>query len=344
MSGRNFRSRMMAIASRAFLYVLFAALFFPGVARAQIKQIVQPVGVIQYNVKNHQGAWISDAPSSILKLQVQLIAYQIRSRVGQNPPVDFIALEQSELKGKNGDGDVVDGDISILLKNEGLPNWTMIQSQCQFDVTQLAYSADWELVTGSNLQNPLVNSTDRAAPQNGWVSGGCRKEGRPYNIAYFNNKKTSVKVLFVITHMPHCHSHDYKACIKSWNVAQFKTDIRRVVGKTADLRRMNLIMAGDMNELGASDKGSTFDPIFSDFGPLQISTNLQTCCADSGFSNRFDRLLANSPARPASEILTRITDSKEITYPLDPGFSQRPNEEHKAIFGVVEFVPRARKR
>ena len=87
-----------------------------------------------------------------------------------------------------------------------------------------------------------------------------------------------------------------------------------------------------------------FDPIFSDFGPLQISTNLQTCCADGGFSNRFDRLLANSPARPASEILTHITDSKEITYPLDPGFSKRPNEEHKAIFGVVEFVPRARKR
>lgn len=342
MSGCHFRSRKTAIAPRAFLYVLFSTLFFPSAATAQIKQIVQPVGVIQYNVKNHQGAWISDAPGSILKLQVQLIAHQVRNRSGQNPPVDFIALEQSELKGKNADGDFVDGDISTLLRNEGLPNWTMIQSQCQFDVTQLAYSPDWELVTGPNLQNPLVNSTDGAAPQNGWVA--CRKEGRPYNIAYFNNKKTSVKVLFVITHMPHCHSHDYRSCIKSWNVAQFKTDIRRVVGKTADLRRINLIMAGDMNELGGSDKGSTFEPIFSDFGPLQISTNLETCCADSGFRNRFDRLLANSPARPVSGILTHSTDSKEITYPLDPDFSARPNEEHKAIFGVVEFAPRARKR
>ena len=336
MSGRH-------IASRAFLYAFFLSLFFPGIARAQIRQIVQPVGVIQYNVKNHQGAWISDAPSAILKLQVQLIAWQVKSRARQNPPVDFIALEQSELKGKNGDGEMVDGDISILLKNEGLSGWTMIRSECQFDVTQLAYSADWELVTGSNLQNPLVNSTGRGAPQNGWVSGGCQIEGRPYNIAYFNNKKTSVKVLFVITHMPHCHSHDYKSCIKSWNLPQFKADIRRVVGKTADLKRMNLIMAGDMNELGGSDKGATFDPIFSDFGPLQISTNLATCCADSNFSNRFDRLLANSPARPTADILTRITDTREITYPLDPNFSARPNEEHKAIFGVVEFAPRAKK-
>src|SRR6187549_7372 len=108
MSGCHFRSRKTAIAPRAFLYVLFSTLFFPGVATAQIKQIVQPVGVIQYNVKNHQGAWISDAPGSILKLQVQLIAYQVRNRAGQNPPVDFIALEQSELKGKNGDGDFID--------------------------------------------------------------------------------------------------------------------------------------------------------------------------------------------------------------------------------------------
>ena len=76
----------------------------------------------------------------------------MKSRAGQNPPVDFIALEQSELKGKNGDGEMVDGDISILLKNEGLSGWTMIRSECQFDVTQLDYSADWELVTGSNLQ------------------------------------------------------------------------------------------------------------------------------------------------------------------------------------------------
>ena len=351
MPGRRSGLGKIASAPRILLGLLVFCLFFPDVAQAQIKEILQPVGVIQYNVKNHQGGWISDAPSAILKLQVQLIAYQVRNRAKQHPPVDFIALEQSELNGKNGDGETVDGDISALLKNEGLSGWTMIQSKCEYDVTQLAYSPDWELVTGSNLQNPLVDSTARGAPQNGWVPRGCFKDeaddGRPYNIAYFNNRNTSVKVLFVITHMPHCRPHvtaqDYENCIKSWNVPQFKADIRRVVGKVADLGQIHLVMAGDMNEFGGSDEGKTFDPIFSDFGALQISTKLKTCCDNDGFGNSFDRLLANSPARPTAEILTHITQSKEISYPLDPGFSARTNEEHKAIFGVVEFASPAPK-
>ena len=116
-----------------------------------------------------------------------------------------------------------------------------------------------------------------------------------------------------------------------------------MVGKTADLKRMNLIMAGDMNELGGSDKGQNFRSDFFGLRPASDKHHLATCCADSNFSNRFDRLLANSPARPTANILTRITDTREITYPLDPNFSARPNEEHKAIFGVVEFAPRAKK-
>lgn len=336
MSGRR-------IASRAFLYLFFACVIFPDTARAQIKDIVQPVGVIEYNVKNHQGGWISRAPAAILKLQVQLIATQVKARAAQNPPVDFIALVQSSVQGKNGDGDMTDGDVSTLLNNEGLPGWTMIQSHCDVDLTQLAYSADWELVAGPN--NPLVNSTAPGAPQNGWVRNGCTKNGdqRAYNIAYFNNKKTNVKVLFVITHMPHCHGGDYAKCFKTWDTAGLQKNIRLVLGKSANPKQVHFIMAGDMNEMGASGSGATFAPAFSDFGSLQISSNLETCCANPpGYVYRFDRLLANSPARPNAEILTSIGGSQPITYPLDLNFSGN-NEEHKAIFGVVEFAPPAKK-
>ena len=45
MSGRH-------IASRAFLYAFFLSLFLPGMLEHKIRQIVRPVGVIEYNVKN----------------------------------------------------------------------------------------------------------------------------------------------------------------------------------------------------------------------------------------------------------------------------------------------------
>ena len=251
---------------------------------------------------------------------------------------------QSKLQGDNGDGDPTNGDISKLLNDEGLLNWTMIPSSCDVDVTQLAYSPDWELVAGPN--NPLAKSADPGDPQYGWVGNGCRKGGdqRAYNIAYFNNRKTSVKVLFVITHMPHCHSHNYPKCIKDWDTASLKKNIRLVLGKSVDPKQVHFIMAGDMNEMGGSDLGATFNPVFSDFGALQISTDLATCCADglTPYTYRYDRLLANSPTRPKTEILTSVGGARPITYPLDPKFSGT-NEEHKAIFGVVEFAPPAKK-
>ena len=86
---------------RRFLFVLFFGLLITDVARAQNNA----VGVIQYNVKNHQGGWIDDTPTGIIELQAQLIAYQVKARAKQSPPVDFIALEQSKLAGAKPAGD-----------------------------------------------------------------------------------------------------------------------------------------------------------------------------------------------------------------------------------------------
>ena len=74
---------------------------------------------------------------------------------------------------------------------------------------------------------------------------------------------------------------------------------------TIDHRSINLIMAGDLNELGQLDDPNVFNPFFSDFGKLQISTALPTCCYDSDpkWIHSFDRIVTNSLHSPIANIL-----------------------------------------
>ena len=55
---------------RRFLFMLFIGLLLTDIARAQITNIIQPVGVIEYNVNRYQGGWISGARLQFLNCRL----------------------------------------------------------------------------------------------------------------------------------------------------------------------------------------------------------------------------------------------------------------------------------
>jgi hypothetical protein len=272
------------------------------------------IGIIQYNVKGGQGGWTT--AHGVIDAQVRLIVDQVNAS-----SVDFIALEQaSERAGSP------DPLISVSLAKNGLPGWNTIVTACNLDATQLAFSSNWELVNDPVAQNPLLNA---ASPQRGWIVGGCeRGDGRPYNLAYFRNKKTMFKVLVVVAHFPHC-TESSANCASYWNLAKFHEDIKTVIGASS-VDGINLIAAGDFNELGDRGDPSIFEHFLPGFGKLNMSPELRTCCSDSSWVYRFDRIVTNSSNTPTSAIL------KDGSYPLNPTYSG-PSGEHKAIYGEVNF-------
>jgi hypothetical protein len=220
------------------------------------------IGIIQYNVKGGQGGWTT--VNGVLDKQVQLIANQIKTN-----GVDFITLEQASEKPGSPDP----FSISHRLDKQGLTGWNTIVSVCNKDVTQLSFSSDWRLVEVPKKGNPLLNA---AFPQRGWKAGGCEpgSDGRPYNIVYLQNK-AMLKVLLVIVHMPHCHENA-AICTSHWNLDRFHEDITMVVG-TSNTSSINLIVAGDMNELGDRGDPNIFDLIFPNFNKLHLSNPLHSC-------------------------------------------------------------------
>jgi hypothetical protein len=272
------------------------------------------VGIIQYNVKGGQGGWTK--AGGVLDTQVHLIANKIKVS-----PVDFVALEQAgEIPGAPGPL------ISSELAKNGMDGWNTIVSSCNKDATQLAFSPNWELVPQTSNVNPLQNGT---FPQRGWRIGGCEPhgDGRPYNIAYLRNKVTKLKLLIIVTHMPHCHERP-DICVAGWNRDQFIEDVRKAIS-AGDRSNANLIVVGDMNELGRLGNTSVFAPLFPDSGKLQISNSLPTCCSDSNWAYSFDRIVTNAHNAPSAEILN------DGVYPINPAF--RGHEEHKAIYAKVTF-------
>lgn len=372
-------TKVISVGGRAFLAILVFGLFFGSVARAEILDTVQNIGVVQYNVKNSQGGWLAYALPTTIDTQVKIIADRVRIGLNRKPSaqitaanatVDFISIVQSDLTVKGSSQTYI---ISELLKTkENLPGWQTINSFCDYDGTELAYSTDdWELVKDPKIVNPLVDATDHSSPQYGWgvyPKGGC--DGRPYNIAYFNNKKTGFKLLYIKAHMPHCGDYDttgnldIKTCLTRLDMSllsHLQQDILSVSGKTqGELGTVNLIMSGDMNEYGANSEygksgvGSAFAQILPGFGTFQLSTPLPTCCANSNYSQymTFDHILATTPNLVTAYILNPSTGG----YPLDPNFETRnravceraqeqhppkntacANEEHKPIFGFIQF-------
>jgi hypothetical protein len=261
------------------------------------------IGVIQYNVKGGSGGWKN--ASGVLDAQFGLIKDQIRSN-----QVDFIALEQAG--DKPGKPEPI---ISNKLAESGLKGWRTITSVCYPDTTQLAFSSSWEPAAA-----PLANG-DFPQP--------CWKHGRPYNIVLLKSKKSALQVLFVVTHMPHCEEaeHNWRGCLKSWKSDQFAKDLAKVLG-AVDYRVVNLIMAGDLNELGELDPNVVFNELLVPiFGKLQISSALNTCCSNSNWIYSYDRIVANSSRLTVPELLG--------VYPHGS-----VNEEHKAIYGTVAFSSR----
>jgi len=308
------------------------------------------VGVIEYNAKASQGGWSRTGKPPPLPLQLELIANKVKD-TSNSSPVQFIALVQAGDGGTHGctddNGKPNDFLISCALNRKGVKGWNTIISICNYDQTQLAYSPDWKLVKA------LV---DDYGTDSCWTD---RDSGRPYNIAYFQNGTSNEKLLFVIVHMPHGYPDDcqtqpcpYGGGKFAWNVPQFKTDVRSVVGAGVDLTTVRLLIAGDMNDLGNDADPKRFAPIFDDFGAVKISKQAKsppdpTCCTDNGFTTFFDRIVTNDPANePSYEVVYLTKGGKIVDYPLnkqtiipnrkDPS-KPRHNEEHKATYGVAKF-------
>ena len=308
------------------------------------------IGVIEYNAKASQGGWSMSGDPPPFPLQIELIANKIKDK--SNPsPVQFVALVQAGNGGTQGcvdkSGRPNDFLISCALDRKGLKGWNTIISVCDYDQTQLAYSSEWKLVKS------LVDDYQKD------VCWTAKSQGRPYNIAYFQNSSSKEMLLFVIVHMPHGYPDDcqsqscpYGGGKFAWNVPQLKEDVRKVVGPTVDLRNVRLLIAGDMNDLGNDADPKRFAPIFDDFGDVKISKQSRTppdptCCADNGYSTFFDRIVTNGAVEPGYEVVYLTTGNRLTTYyPLnklksipnkkDPSRPRR-NEEHKATYGVAKF-------
>jgi hypothetical protein len=319
------------------------------------------IGVIEYNAKASQGGWTLNYGDPIpLPLQIDLIANKIND--ASNPdPVQFIALVQAGDGGARNcvdkQGNVNDYLISCALAAKGLKGWTTIISACDDDQTQLAYSADWTLVANT-AQNPLVDGYQSDDPTKYkdvcWADLSPVKSdhGRPYNIAYFQHGKTGETVLFVIVHMPHGYPDDcqnnpcpYGNGKFMWDVPQFKSDVRSVVGPNVDLKKVRLLVTGDMNSLGEHADPKLFAPIFDDFGAVKVSEEVTkapdpTCCADDGYMFFFDRIVTNSSHEPSYEPIYLTEGGRRYDYPLNKKKftpSERENKEHKATYGVADF-------
>ncbi len=334
--------------------------FFTGAMALLILGLLSPwsgalagqlsIGVIEYNAKASQGGWSMSGKPPPFPLQIELIATKVRDK--SNPsPVQFVALVQAGDGGTQGcvdkNGRPNDYLISCALNRKGLQGWKTITSICDYDQTQLAYSSDWTLVKS------LVDGYQKD------VCWTARDQGRPYNIAYFQNSASNEMVLFAIVHMPHSYPDDcvtqpcpYGGGKLAWNVLQFKADVRSVVGPGVDLKTVRLIIAGDMNSLGNDADPQRFVPIFDDFGAVKISRQSEsppdpTCCANDGYTTFFDRIVTNGSVEPSYEVVY-LTKGNGLTtyYPLNklkviPNRKNpdkpKQNEEHKATYGVVKF-------
>jgi hypothetical protein len=315
-----------------------------------------PIGIIQYNAKNGnngQGGW---DPSGSLDIQMKMLVGKIKDPA--NPaPVQFITLVQAPAP-----------LISKVLAGSpyNITDWQTIIGGCQgrdrngnlyTEGVQIAYfSKDWELVPNMK-QNPLANTIK---------SDHCFDSGRPYNLAYFQQKNaTGFKVLFVLIHPPHCYDFyasgnpdDLRACIKTKGYLRkfgnFTSEVLAATGSSAaDLKNLNVVVVGDTNELGSrglTPPGKSCPPyvgtpggyelIFPDFGPIKVSqiegktcssanneTN-GTCCSNSShWQYFFDRIVVN---HWVDDPVASIIDTN--AYPFFNG-----SEEHKAIYGVVSF-------
>ena len=311
-----------------------------------------PIGIIQYNAKNGQQGWVQ--PGS-LDIQMKLLAGKIKDPA--NPaPVQFITLVQAPAPLIS---DVLASDYKIS-------DWRTIIGDCKgrdrkgniyTEGVQIAYfSRDWELVPNMK-RNPLANTIN---------SDHCFDSGRPYNLAYFQQKnRTDFKVLVVIIHPSHCYDFyasgnpdDLRACIQNKGYlrkfGKFTSEVLAATGSSAaDLKNLNVVVVGDTNELGSrglTPPGNSCPPyvgtpggyelIFPDFGPLKVSriegmacsstkteTNGTCCSNDPKWYYFFDRIVVN---HWAAEPVASIIDTN--AYPLFNG-----SEEHKAIYGVVSF-------
>jgi hypothetical protein len=323
--------------ARLVLTAFFCGAFAPVVMAD--KEIA--IGVIQYNAKGGKDHGWKSNPAT-LPSQVDLIANKIDSLSDpKNPgPIDFITLVQA-----------TDPALSDELQSRKLSGWKTVEGGCigvdrngvkYIEGTQIAYSQDWDLVKSATAANPLADDFHKSY---------CWTPGRPYNMAYFNNVKNGLNLLYIVVHFPHCYfGRDVKAlrqCLDQWSgFDEFDSHVMQVTGAETldDLKRIKVIISGDTNELGEAGAGSSppfpadsdgYEQIFPRFGPLVVSTlDAPSCCGDNGWTSHFDRIVTNNPAdKPQAFIIHPKTGD----YPLLTPKPGHQNEEHKAIYGVVRF-------
>jgi len=294
------------------------------------------IGVISYNAKGGKDHGWQSNPAT-LPAQVALIADKIEElNAPKNPgPIDFVALVQA-----------TEPVLSNELKARHLA-WSTVKGGCigydpkgnkYFEGTQIAYGPDWRLVKNANASNPLADD---------FHDSYCWSPGRPYNMAYFENKKTSLKLLYIVVHFPHCDINGLRGCLDGWpGRDELDAHILQVTGANAlsDLKDVKVVISGDTNELGNAGAGASppfpgnpgvYEQVFTRFGKLAVSTlDMPSCCADNGWSTYFDRIVTNNPAdKPQATII----QPKNGDYPLLAPKPGRQNEEHKAIYGVARF-------
>ncbi|MEM7020882.1 MAG: hypothetical protein AAF512_26510, partial [Pseudomonadota bacterium] len=112
-----------------------------------------------------------------------------------------------------------------------------------------------------------------------------------------------------------------------WETSKFFENTKAVTNIKP--RDVNFIAAGDMNEVGANQMFNDIPDISENYGSFKMSDGLPSCCSDSGYGNKFDRVVANRSAK--------IQSSEIIKYAYPIGRHGPDDEEHKAIYVTLTF-------
>ncbi|MCC2624169.1 MAG: hypothetical protein K0R14_42 [Burkholderiales bacterium] len=265
-----------------------------------------PIGILSWNVKGDtrqlvNGGWNVVSPNGGNQgKQIDFIKSQIASK-----QVDFINLVQTlENHGSNS---------TQLDKVLGSDRWGGIYSDCILDATQIIYDKTKWTPIGPDF------------PHGGFK--GCKpsNDDRPYSMAMFKNiDPLSKKLLFISVHLPH------NAPDASWTeLKTFKDSVTALINSNGGARNVRVIMAGDMNEVGADFYNlATKDFIDtlngSDFTiPGALSAEKNSCCREDSYIYFFDKVYATNST--ITETSMDDTDYNIV-------------EQHRPIYVVVKPI------
>ncbi|MCF6775849.1 hypothetical protein L3V83_04575 [Thiotrichales bacterium 19X7-9] len=291
------------------------------------------IGIIQYNVKGlskngNSNIWGNKNPT-YRNNEINFINQKIND---VNAPVDFIALEEAVVNSSAGASPLL--NTLALSTNNHQYKWQTLRnekhlSSGDYDEAQITYDSNrWEKISAMQIQQTCQGTNTCK----GYFTIAAPDHVRPYYMAYFKGIATdnlNKKVLFIALHFPHYTSH------KQWDTSSFIKTIQQTVGANIDLSKVNIILAGDMNEIGpypASQRLNTLEvnanQTFQDYLGVFKKSNIQrTCCHDSKYGNAFDQIAVNNGG---SIIRGSVINPNQEAYLYD-------SEEHKAVYALVSI-------